>query len=66
MRIAVGFSFQEVKFLFLENATASILLWNVGGVFSFMHRLLLDYFADLNIGMPFTSLAIQSSQSPPL
>ena len=32
---------------FLENATARILLRRVGGGYSFPHRLLLEYFADL-------------------
>jgi GTPase SAR1 family protein len=32
---------------FLENATARILLRRVGSGYSFIHRLLLDYFADL-------------------
>ena len=32
---------------FLEDATARILLRRVGGDYSFIHRLLLDYFADL-------------------
>ena len=32
---------------FLESATARILLRRVGGGYSFIHRLLLDYFADL-------------------
>ncbi len=32
---------------FLEEATARILLRRVGGGYSFPHRLLLDYFADL-------------------
>jgi hypothetical protein len=33
---------------FLEDATARILLKRVGGGYQFTHRLLLDYFADLD------------------
>jgi hypothetical protein len=33
---------------FLEDATMRILLRRVGGGYSFTHRLLLDYFADLD------------------
>lgn len=33
---------------FLDDATARILLQRVGGGYRFMHRLLLDYFADLD------------------
>ena len=37
---------------FLEEATTRILLRRVGGGYSFPHRLLLDYFADLPQEMP--------------
>jgi hypothetical protein len=33
---------------FLEDATMRILLRRVGGGYSFIHRLLLEYFADLD------------------
>ncbi len=35
---------------FLDNATACILLQRVGGGYSFIHRLLLEYFANLDEG----------------
>ncbi len=35
---------------FLDNATACILLQRVGGGYSFIHRLLLEYFANLDDG----------------
>jgi hypothetical protein len=44
---------------FLEDATARMLLRRVGGGYSFTHRLLLDYFADLDIKMPSVSRARQ-------
>lgn len=50
------FPFQAVSFL--EDATARILLRRVGGGYSFSHRLLLEYFADLD------PLATASSQPP--
>jgi hypothetical protein len=34
---------------FLDDATARILLQRVGGGYRFMHRRLLDYFADLDV-----------------
>ena len=37
--------------LFLEDATARMILRRVGGGYSFVHRLLLDYFADGSKGM---------------
>jgi transcriptional regulator with XRE-family HTH domain len=36
----------------LEDMTARILLRRIGGGYSFTHRLLLDYFADLNTASP--------------
>lgn len=44
---------------FLEDATARILLRRVGGGYSFSHRLLMDYFADLD------TTASTTSPSPP-
>jgi hypothetical protein len=40
---------------FLDDATARILLRRVGGGYSFIHRLLLDYFAVLEMAPPSTS-----------
>jgi hypothetical protein len=40
---------------FLEDASARILLRRNGKGYSFTHRLLLDYFADLDIGTPMPS-----------
>jgi hypothetical protein len=37
---------------FLNDATARILLLRVGGGYSFVHRQLLDYFADLEATTP--------------
>ncbi len=52
--------------LFLEDATARILLRRVGGGYSFIHRLLLDYFADVSVGASPTSPVAQGTQpSPP-
>jgi hypothetical protein len=45
---------------FLEDATARVLLQRVGGGYSFTHRLLLDYFADL----PTTTSASSSDPHP--
>jgi len=49
----------------LEDATARILLRRVGGGYSFIHRLLLDYFVNVNAGTPSASPAAQRTQSPP-
>ena len=43
-----NFPWQAVSFL--EDAKTRTLLQRVGGGYSFMHRLLLDYFADLDSG----------------
>jgi hypothetical protein len=37
---------------FLEDATARVLLRRIGGGYSFTHRLLLDYFADMETAPP--------------
>ncbi|SRR6266851_1671296 len=50
----------------LEDATARILLRRVGGGYSFTHRLLLDYLADLNVGTLSALPAAQRTKSPPL
>ena len=50
----------------LEDATARILLRRVGGGYSFIHRLLLDYLADLNVGTLSALPAAQRTKSPPL
>ena len=42
---------------FPEDATTRILLRQVGGGYSFIHRLLLDHFADLNTGLTLASAA---------
>lgn len=47
---------------FLDDATARILLQRVGGGYRFMHRLLLDYFADLETSPPSATSPI----SPPM
>jgi NACHT domain len=47
---------------FLEDATARILLRRVGGGYSFIHRLLLDYFADLDTQASPTSTAGSSTK----
>jgi len=49
----------------LEDAKARILLRRVGGGYSFIHRLLLDYFVNMNAGTPSASPAAQLTQSPP-
>jgi DNA polymerase III delta prime subunit len=50
---------------FLEDATARILLRRVGGSYSFIHRLLLDHFADLNTESTPASAAPSSVPSHP-
>jgi hypothetical protein len=47
---------------FLEDATARILLRRVGGGYSFVHRLLLDFFVDTYAGPSSTSPPAQSTQ----
>jgi hypothetical protein len=49
---------------FLEDATARTLLRRVGGGYSFTHRLLLDYFADLDAQVSLTSTAVPPPPSP--
>lgn len=52
---------------FLDDATARILLQRVGGGYRFMHRLLLDYFADLEMTSPSVTLpAAHPMQQTPL
>lgn len=46
---------------FLEDATTRILLRRVGGGYSFVHRLILDYFADLEP----PALTAAATQPPP-
>jgi NACHT domain len=50
---------------FLEDATARILLRRVGGGYSFTHRLLLDYFADLETAPLAPSTNAHLIQLPP-
>ena len=50
---------------FLEDATARVLLRRVGGGYSFTHRLLLDYFADLKKTPPAPSTNAHLVQPPP-
>jgi DNA polymerase III delta prime subunit len=52
---------------FLEDATTRILLRRVGGGYRFTHRLLLDYFANLETASPSTSKDVHTVQqtSPP-
>lgn len=52
-----AFPWQAIPFL--EDATARILLRRVGGGYSFVHRLLLDYFADLNAQTPLVQEVVQ-------
>jgi DNA polymerase III delta prime subunit len=49
---------------FLEDATTRILLRRVGGGYSFAHRLLLDYFADLDAQTPLVQEAAQTKPTP--
>ena len=51
---------------FLEDATARILLRRVSGGYSFTHRLLLDYFADLDTTSPSASTRVHPVQQSPL
>jgi hypothetical protein len=57
------FPFNAVPFL--EDATARILLRRVGDGYSFTHRLLLDYFADLQTTSPAPSSSAHRVQPPP-
>ena len=49
---------------FLEDATARILLRRVGSGYSFVHRLLLDYFTDLDAGTPSALAGVQTNTTP--
>ena len=49
---------------FLEDTTTRILLRRVGGGYQFTHRLLLDYFADLDAHPSLPSTAESSTPSP--
>ncbi len=53
-----SFPWQAVSFL--EDASARILLQRVGGGYIFIHRLLLEYFADLDVG----SASVPTISSP--
>jgi len=48
---------------FLEEATARILLRRVGGGYTFVHRLLLEYFATLDTAPPPDVARAQKQQS---
>jgi len=50
---------------FLDDATARILLRRIRGSYSFVHRLLLDYFADLHTEASSVPAATQPTQPPP-
>ncbi|GCE29533.1 hypothetical protein KDA_50170 [Dictyobacter alpinus] len=50
---------------FLEDATARMLLRRVSGGYSFTRRLLLDYFADLDLDTPTPGTETQSKQQFP-
>ena len=50
---------------FLDDATTRILLRRVGGGYSFVHRLILDYFAALNNPLPKPELLQRSQVIPP-
>jgi len=69
-RYTLGFSLWRTSLLpwqavpFLEDATARILLRRVGRGYSFTHRLLLDYFADLDVHPSLPSTAEPSTPSP--
>ena len=45
---------------FLNQATGSILLYRVGGGYIFAHRLLLEYFADLDDAQPLAQISSES------
>lgn len=49
---------------FLDDARARILLRRIGGGYSFTHRLLLDYFADLNMVTPLAQVPAQINSAP--
>jgi hypothetical protein len=51
---------------FLEDSVARILLRRVGSGYSFTHRTLMDYFADLSTTTPSTSTGTHPTQQPPL
>ena len=51
---------------FLDNAYEQILLRKVGGGYIYLHRLLLDYFADLETGFDSKVLAEDRQETPPL
>lgn len=48
---------------FLDDARDRILLQRIGGGYSFTHRLLLDYFADLDAQIPLAQGAAQTNSS---
>ena len=48
---------------FLEDAAARMLLRRVGGGYSFTHRLLMDYFADLDTGTLQESTTMQTNRA---
>ena len=58
------FPWQAVPFL--EDATTRMLLRRVGGSYSFTHRLLMDYFADLNAGTLQKSASVQTKSKSAL
>jgi hypothetical protein len=51
---------------FLKDATSRVLLRRVGGGYSFTHRLLLEYFADLDTTPPSVSPGTHPTQHPSL
>ncbi len=51
--------------LFLDDTTTRIFLRRVGGGYSFVHRLLLDHFADLSTGPTLASATPPSATSHP-
>ena len=55
--------FPRVATRFLDDATARFLLRRVGGGYSFTHRLLLDHFADAEVGT--TSYVSESQNQSP-
>ena len=48
---------------FLDDARARVLLQRIGGGYSFTHRLLLDYFADLDAQIPLARRAAQTNST---